>query len=68
LKSSDRRWEPEEFPSAEEQQATIRTLIDWVREYETGDDEYGLRRHRAISERFDGKKRASTLVSSYQDG
>jgi len=46
----------------------IRTLIDWVREYETGDDEYGLRRHRAVCERFDGKKRESTLVSSYRDG
>ena len=63
-----RPWEPEKFSSQEEQQAMLSTLIDWVREYETRDDEYGLKRHREIFEKFDGPKKVYASVSSYQDG
>ena len=43
-----RPWEPSKFPSAEEQDAMLQTLVAWVREYETRDDEYGLKRHRSF--------------------
>ncbi len=32
-------------------------LINWVKDYETRKDEYGLRRHRALYESFAGTKR-----------
>jgi adenylate kinase family enzyme len=63
-----RPWEPEKFSSQEEQKAMLATLIDWVREYGTRDDEYGLKRHRKIFEEFNGRKKEYTDVSSYQDG
>lgn len=60
-----RPWEPDKFASAAEQQAMLEVLIDWVRQYETRDDEYGLKRHRAIFERFAGPKREYTRVADY---
>ncbi len=52
-----RAWEPGKFASEAQQQASLDQLIAWVRQYETRDDEYGLRRHRAIFNRFAGPKR-----------
>ena len=55
-----RPWEPEKFESAEKQQQMLDSLIDWVRAYETRDDEYGLQRHRQLFECFAGPKREFT--------
>jgi adenylate kinase family enzyme len=52
-----RPWEPTKFPTKAEQDAMLGALLDWVREYETRDDEYGLARHRAVFESFSGTKR-----------
>jgi adenylate kinase family enzyme len=52
-----RPWEPTKFPSKAEQDAMLEALLDWVREYERRDDEYGLARHRAVFESFRGPKR-----------
>jgi len=52
-----RPWEPEKFSCPEEQQSMLATLIQWVLEYETRNDEYGLKRHRRIFEMFDGQKK-----------
>lgn len=52
-----RPWEPEKFPTPEAQQAMLDYLVNWVREYETRDDEYGLARHRALFDSFRGSKR-----------
>jgi adenylate kinase family enzyme len=52
-----RPWEPEKYASPDEQDARLSFLLDWVREYETRDDEYGLRAHRAVFDGFDGPKR-----------
>jgi adenylate kinase family enzyme len=60
-----RPWEPEKFPTPEAQDAMLARLIEWVREYGTRDDEYGLRRHRAIFDQFTGKKREYTSAASY---
>lgn len=61
-----RPWEPEKFASAEEQQAMLDNLIDWVKEYEHRQDEFGLQRHRAIYETFRGKKREYLRVVDYE--
>ena len=63
-----RPWEPEKFSSAEEQQALLDQLIRWVGEYETRDDEYGLKRHRKIFNDFKGLKREYPTVASYDEG
>jgi len=53
----DRRpWEADKFNSPAEQAAAIAFLIDWVKTYETRDDEYGLARHRSIFDHFTGQK------------
>ena len=62
-----RPWEPEKFPTAEEQQAMLEQLIQWVKDYETREDEYGLKRHRRIFERFTGPKKHYTSVASYDE-
>ena len=59
-----RPWEPEKFSCQAEQQSRLATLIQWVLEYETRDDEYGLKRHRQIFEMFDGpKKEYKSLIA-----
>jgi hypothetical protein len=52
-----RPWEPSYCESPEEQQRLLGPLIEFVREYETRGDEYGLARHRRIFEAFGGVKR-----------
>ena len=52
-----RPWEPEKYASAEEQDARLAFLVEWVRRYESRDDEYGLAAHRALYDGFDGPKR-----------
>lgn len=62
-----RPWEPEKFPTPEAQDAMLARLIEWVREYDTRDDEYGQRRHREMYDRFGGPKREYTSVASYEE-
>jgi len=62
-----RPWEPEKFTSLQEQQAMLTTLIEWVKQYDVRDDEYGLLRHRALYDRFSGTKREYTCVEEYFD-
>jgi adenylate kinase family enzyme len=61
-----RPWEPSKFSSAEEQDAMLTRLIQWVKDYETRDDEYGLKRHRQIFDGFSGPKREYTSTASYE--
>ncbi len=63
-----RPWEPAKFASPEEQHAMLDNLLEWVRQYETRDDDYGLKRHRRIFDQFQGAKREYTDVSSYVEG
>lgn len=60
-----RPWEPEKFSSPEDQAAMLAPLIQWVQEYETRGDEYGLKRHRQVFDHFPGPKREYTSVDSY---
>jgi adenylate kinase family enzyme len=51
-----RPWEPHKYPIVEAQNQNLEMLIRWVREYETRDDEFSLRRHRQLFAEFDGEK------------
>jgi adenylate kinase family enzyme len=51
-----RPWEPHKYPTREAQDANLRMLIEWVREYETREDEFSLREHRALYDSHAGKK------------
>jgi len=62
-----RPWEPEKFSTPEDQAAMLAQLVQWVRNYETRDDEYGLKRHRQVFDRFKGPKHEYTSVDSYGD-
>jgi adenylate kinase family enzyme len=63
-----RPWEPEKFSTAEDQQAMLDQLIEWVREYETREDEYGLKRHRKLFDDFTGPKIEYTSEASCREG
>lgn len=51
-----RPWEPHKYASREAQDANLRMLIGWVREYETRDDEFSLRAHRELFDTHAGRK------------
>ncbi len=55
-----RPWEPHKYASKEAQDANLEMLLDWVRAYATRDDEFSLRAHRALFDRFSGAKREVT--------
>lgn len=57
-----RPWEPEKFASAAEQKQNLDNLINWVSEYETRSDEYGLYQHRRLFDSFAGRKLEFTDV------
>ncbi len=63
-----RPWEPDKFASADEQEAMLQNLIKWVRDYETRDDEFGLKRHRRIFEKFAGTKLEHLTADEYAEG
>lgn len=63
-----RPWEPEKFGTIQEQDENLENLIAWVRSYETRTDEYGLLRHRALYESFQGKKREFNHPREYELG
>jgi adenylate kinase family enzyme len=51
-----RPWEPHKYASPEAQDKNLRMLIEWVREYETRDDEFSLREHRKLFDSHEGRK------------
>lgn len=51
-----RPWEPHKYPDMEAQNANLRMLIEWVREYETRDDEFCLQEHRKLFDAHEGRK------------
>lgn len=51
-----RPWEPHKYASREAQDANLSMLIEWVREYETREDEFSLREHRKLFDAHAGRK------------
>ncbi len=60
-----RQWEPDKFASRSKQDEHLENLIEWVRSYETRQDEYGLRSHRALFDAFPGDKREMNHPEQY---
>ncbi len=60
-----RPWEPGKFDAPAAQQAMLDVLLPWVREYTARSDEFGLDRHRAIFDAFEGTKREYTAAADY---
>lgn len=63
-----RPWEPDKFASPAEQHAQLNGLLDWVRRYDTREDEYGLAAHRRVFDGFGGTKREYTSPGAYAPG
>ncbi len=57
-----RPWEPEKFATESEQAQNLENLLLWVSEYETREDEYGLKQHRRLFDSFSGRKFEFTSV------
>lgn len=51
-----RPWEAHKYPTPEAQDKNLRMLIEWVKEYETRDDEFSLREHRKLFDSHAGRK------------
>ncbi|HIK08503.1 MAG TPA: shikimate kinase [Trichormus sp. M33_DOE_039] len=52
----NRPWESHKFKSAEEQAQTFEFLQNWIQQYENREDEFSYSSHRALFDRFNGKK------------
>ncbi|GAB4238076.1 MAG: hypothetical protein Kow0049_24390 [Stanieria sp.] len=51
-----RPWESHKYPSPEVQNENLAMLLDWVKQYETRNDEFSLQSHRQLFEEFSGEK------------
>ena len=51
-----RPWEPHKYSSQEAQDESLQMLIEWVRQYPEREDEFSLKSHRILYERFEGDK------------
>jgi hypothetical protein len=58
-------WEPDKYEMPEAQDAMFHSLIEWVRAYETGDDECSFGRHRAVFDPHGAAKCEYRLVAEY---
>jgi adenylate kinase family enzyme len=61
-----RPWEPEKYASRQEQDAHLPALIEWVCSYDQRPDDYGLARHRALYDSFQGTKWELTQPGLYE--
>jgi adenylate kinase family enzyme len=57
-----RPWEPHKYASKAAQDENLEMLIEWVRDYETRDDDFSLRRHRSLFDTFSGPKKEYTAA------
>lgn len=60
-----RPWEPDKFDSPEAQAAHQAFLLDWVAQYPTRTDEYGLAAHQALFDAYTGPKRELKDPTTY---
>ena len=51
-----RPWEPHKYDSKEEQDKNLNMLIDWVKDYDSREDEFSLKSHLELFESFQGNK------------
>ena len=62
----NRPWEPHKYASKEEQDKNLEMLIDWVKQYETRNDEFSLKAHIALYELFKKRKTIVKDGENYQ--
>ncbi|MCB9903156.1 MAG: shikimate kinase [Planctomycetes bacterium] len=60
-----RPYEPSKFESPEAQDQRLAALLEWVRGYETREDEFGLGAHRSLLEQFEGRKHEFRRLDDY---
>jgi len=53
----NRPWESHKYDSLEDQNANLEMLLVWVKQYTERTDEFSLRAHREIFDKFEGEKR-----------
>lgn len=56
----NRPWEQDKYKSKADQDDNLPMLIEWVRQYETRQDEYSLAAHRKMYDSFKGEKEEMT--------
>ena len=54
--AKNRPWEPNKYPSKEEQDANLDMLLDWIRDYESRDDVFSMASHMKFFDSFAGSK------------
>ncbi len=54
--SYSRPWEPHKYASKEQQDANLEMLIQWIKAYDTRDDEFSLKAHQQLFDDFSGIK------------
>ena len=62
----NRAWEPHKYASKEEQDKNLEMLIDWVKQYETRNDEFSLKAHIALYESFQNRKTVVKAGGNYK--
>ena len=62
-----RPWEPHKYASKAAQDANLPMLIDWIRAYDTREDEFSRKTHAALFEGFSGAKRELTQAETYAE-
>lgn len=60
-----RPWEPHKYESKDAQDANLPMLIDWIRAYETRDDEFSRVAHARLFDQFAGPKEMLTRPAAY---
>jgi hypothetical protein len=54
--AKNRPWESHKYESKEKQDANLPMLIDWISQYDQRSDVFSEQSHRALYEKFTGKK------------
>lgn len=54
--AKSRPWEPHKYPSKEAQDKNLPMLIRWIEDYATRNDEFSLKSHTALYEKYQGNK------------
>jgi len=52
----NRPWEPHKYKTKEQQDDNLAMLIEWIKQYNSRDDEFSLKAHKRIFKLFNGRK------------
>lgn len=63
----NRPWEPHKYESKQAQDSMLANLQEWVRGYYERDDDWSLRAHRRLFDRYPGPKKEVVAANDYSD-